>query len=232
MSKKIRLWTLLSNLTDVRDTFGRRYSLASIISLVLTGYLCGCNSLISVARFGRSLSRNRRKKLGFEKNTPCNATLGNVLMTVDMHEVERALRAFVTGSSKVSNLAVAMDGKRLRGSKRINKEPGAHLLSLFEANLHGVLGQMRMNKGTNEITAALSLLRETPLDGLVITGDAMFAQKEICRQILKGNGDYLFVVKDNQTDLKQQIQDCFIEDFSPLGKEKLPAAKNWDSQHL
>jgi predicted transposase YbfD/YdcC len=53
----------------------------------------------------------------------------------------------------------------------------------------------------NEISAALTLLKGLPLDGAVITGDAILTQKEICRHIGDRDGHYHFAVKDNQREL-------------------------------
>ena len=72
-----------------------------------------------------------------------------------------------------------------------------------------------MAPDTNEITAALALLKKLPLQGAVITGDAMFAQKEICRTILDGEGHYFFTVKGNQPALRTDIALAFRPD-SPL----------------
>jgi hypothetical protein len=225
MYKKIHLWDLLGNLTDERDKWGRRYSLRSIVSLVLTGFLCGHNSIISISRFGRSLSKAKRRSLGFHKDMPCHATIGNVLKRVNMVEVENALGAFVMGSFGLEEgEVVAMDGKRLRGSKKVGEKPGVHLLSLFSNKLEGVISQVQMQEGTNEIVAAMNLLKSTSIKGLTITGDAIFTQTEICKKILAEGGNYFFTAKDNQKELKSDIKACFMNNFSPMGGEKLSAA--------
>jgi predicted transposase YbfD/YdcC len=66
------------------------------------------------------------------------------------------------------------------------------------------------------VSAALALLEQLPLEGAIVTGDAIFCQREICRTITGGHGDYLFVVKDNQPELKADIAESF-GDLSPLG---------------
>jgi hypothetical protein len=68
----------------------------------------------------------------------------------------------------------------------------------------------------NEITTAMALLKALPLDGAILTGDAIFTQREICRTIRDGDGHYLFVVKDNQPQLKAGIAEAF-GGHSPLG---------------
>ena len=76
---------------------------------------------------------------------------------------------------------------------------------------------MRVAPEANEITAALELLRTLPLEGVIITGDAMFTQREICRVIIEAGGDYFFTVKDNQPGLKADIALAFGPD-SPLSR--------------
>ena len=78
-----------------------------------------------------------------------------------------------------------------------------------------MIGQLAVAPDCNEITGALQLLKTLPLDGVIITGDAIFTQREICRVIIDGGGDYFFTVKDNQPTLKSDIALAFGP-FSPL----------------
>ena len=79
-----------------------------------------------------------------------------------------------------------------------------------------MIGQLRVAPETNEITAALELLKTLPLKGVTITGDAIFTQRAICQTIIEGGGNYFFTVKGNQPALKADIEQAF-RPFSPLG---------------
>ena len=92
-----------------------------------------------------------------------------------------------------------------------------HLLAAFSDALSGVIGQLQLAPDSNEITAALTLLRSLPLAGCIVTGDAIFTQKRICRVIKDGGGDDLFTVKDNQPALRADIALAF-GDASPLSR--------------
>ena len=92
--------------------------------------------------------------------------------------------------------------------------PGTHLLAAFSARLQGVVGQLRVDPGANEITAALKPPKTLPLNGVTITGDAMFTQKAICKAIIDGGGNYFFTVKGNQPALQADIARAF-RPFSP-----------------
>ncbi len=62
-----------------------------------------------------------------------------------------------------------------------------------------------------ELTVAPEVLKGLDLAGLVVTGDALYAQRELCRQIAEAGGEYLFTVKDNQPTLLEDIRTLFTD---------------------
>ena len=67
-----------------------------------------------------------------------------------------------------------------------------------------------------EIPDALKLLEQLDLTGKIVTGDAMFCQKSITAKIVERGGDYILPVKDNQKNLREDIETAFNEPvFSP-----------------
>lgn len=131
---------------------------------------------------------------------------------LDVASLEAALGDWVRGGRSPGHIAI--DGKRLRGSATA-QAPGVHLLAAFSDALSGVIGQLQLAPDSNEITAALALLKSLPLAGCIVTGDAIFTHKEICRVITDGGGDYVFTVKNNQPALRRDIALAFGDD-SPL----------------
>jgi predicted transposase YbfD/YdcC len=89
------------------------------------------------------------------------------------------------------------------------------LLSLLNQRTGCVLSQQAVSPDTNEAKAGLELLKTLILRDNLITGDAMFCQRENCQEITDSGGDYLFVVKDNQPELKAAIIAEFQPAFSP-----------------
>lgn len=79
-----------------------------------------------------------------------------------------------------------------------------------------MLGQLAMPPTTNEHKAALTLLRDLVQKGQLITGDAMFCQRDLCQEVIAAEADYLLTVKDNQPELEAAIQAEFEPGFSPL----------------
>ena len=93
-----------------------------------------------------------------------------------------------------------------------------HLLTAYVPAAAAVLKQVRVDAKTNEHKAALRLLGVLPLAGKVVSGDAMFTHRDVAGAVRRGGGDYLLIVKDNQPELKAQIQAALHDDaaFPPL----------------
>jgi hypothetical protein len=105
---------------------------------------------------------------------------------IDLARIEqRALGGWMIGAAPPGH--VAIDGKRLRGSATA-RSTRTHLLAAFSAGLQGVIGQLRLAPQANEITAAMELLKLLPLQGIIVTGDAIFTQTAICQAIMDGGG--------------------------------------------
>ncbi len=51
--------------------------------------------------------------------------------------------------------------------------------------------KQRVDDKTNELQAALELLKTIVLEHRVITGDAMFCQREVCQQVLPPDAHHL-----------------------------------------
>jgi len=214
----ITLWEALGRVADPRDNSGKRYPLQGILGIVVAAILAGRQSVAAIGRWGRKLRRRQLKELGIDrKKAPCQATYHNVLKDLSDSQLEAQLGHWarcLLGGRQVGH--VAMDGKSLCGS-RSGEYPAVHLLALYCAAVQGVLGEIRVEPGTNEISAAKALLKAVPLSGTVVTGDAIFTQKEICQEIVDRGGDYFFTVKDNQKDLREAIETSFAPAFSPSG---------------
>lgn len=74
---------------------------------------------------------------------------------------------------------------------------------------------------------APDVLDQLPLQKKVITGDALFTQRKLCRKIVSRKGDYLFIVKGNQAQLHWAIQLLFDK---PAKEFSFDQAEQW-SRH-
>jgi hypothetical protein len=207
------LWDALGEIEDGRGRKGRQYQLRSLLGIALAAMLAGANDLLAIHRWGRRLRPEALALFDIEGGkVPCHATFHYFFQSLDAYALSRVLGSYALDGATPGHIAI--DGKTLKGSRRLD-DKAIHVLSAFSTDLGAVIGDLVVEPDKNEITAALVLLKGLPLEGAIITGDAIFTQREICRHIRDKNGHYLFVVKDNQPALKAGIAEAF-GDHSPL----------------
>jgi predicted transposase YbfD/YdcC len=72
-----------------------------------------------------------------------------------------------------------------------------------------VLAQVEVDGKENEIKAAPRLLEAIDLRSKVVSGDAMLAQRQLSAQVVEGGGEYVWTVKKNQSQLRDDIAALF-----------------------
>jgi predicted transposase YbfD/YdcC len=201
----LTLAEILAELPDPRSRHGRFHPLPAVLNLVVLGLLMGRKSLSAIARLGRTYGTPLAHALGFRRGkTPSKSTLSEILRAVDAQALEQALSRWVRSRLPADVVQLSLDGKTLKGS-RDGDVPGQHLVAAYAPQVQAVLLQMRVDAKTNEHKAALQLLGFLPLAGKVVVGDAMFCQRDLVGQVVEQEGDYVFVVKDNQPGLAVDV---------------------------
>jgi predicted transposase YbfD/YdcC len=209
---------------DFRKPRGKRHPLAAIFALACCALLCGYRSYSAMAEWGRNYGARLAQALGFTHDTPCAATLHTIFRYVNRAEFEAHLGAWadsVVGSLPVvpetPEVAMALDGKTLRGSNK-QGAPGTHLLSALAHHVGVTLAQHAVDDKTNEITAVEPLLCQLVLEGRIVTMDALLTQRHVAQTIVDKGGDYVMIVKDNQPQLRADIELVFA--LPPVGDQQ------------
>jgi len=214
-------------LPDFRQPRGKRHPLTAIFALACCAMLCGYRSYSAIAEWGRNYGVRIAQALGFTHAPPCAATLHTIFRHVNRDEFEAHLGAWadsVVGSlpraPEMPEVAIALDGKTLRGSKQ-QGAPGTHLLSALAHRVGVTLAQCAVDDKTNEITAVESLLCQLVLEGRIVTMDALLTQRHVAQTIMDKGGDYVMIVKDNQPQLRADIELVFT--LPPAGDPQATA---------
>jgi predicted transposase YbfD/YdcC len=128
------------------------------------------------------------------------------LEAVDADRLDAAGQA--AGHGRRRRRAVAVDGKAMRGTRRASADgQPVHLLAALDQRCGAVLGQVRVDGKTNEITRFAPLLQPLDLAGCVITADALHTQREHAEFLVTGKGAHdILVVKKNQPGLYAQVK--------------------------
>jgi hypothetical protein len=168
-------------------------------------------------------------QLGFTRKPPKLGGIRKVLIALNPKAFESALtrwaESVLGGAQAIPRVlpeALALDGKTARGSFD-GLEKAVHLLSLVAHQSGLTLAQTPVAQGgqdkTNEHKTALRLLPDLVLKGRVITGEAIFCQRDLSQQVVDAGGHSLWFVKENQPTLLHDIQTAFTAsveaDFSP-----------------
>jgi predicted transposase YbfD/YdcC len=221
------------NLPDPRQRGKVAYPLNEILLLCLLAVIAGADSFTDIARFGRSKIALLRRFLPFENGTPAHDHLGDIFATLDAEAFQRCFAAWVAETTGCPAGVVAIDGKTSRRSyqKKDAKAP-IHMVSAFAARQRLVLGQIKVNEKSNEITAIPALLEMMEIEGAVITIDAMGCQRAIAELILKKKADYIFSLKGNQGMLNDDVKLFVAEQQSKGFKDaKVTRHETLDGDH-
>lgn len=236
------LYAQLQHLEDQRKCRGRLYELAPILLIALLAKLMGQNQLGAVAHWAQLRAAQLGSLLGLKRTSmPHKTTWSRILGgAVDVKALEQLIGRFFNQQlapavAQRGSLVLNIDGKTLRGTIPHGQTRGVHLMAAYLPQQGIVLMQVAVDSKENEIVAAPKLLAEMDLRGMVVTGDAMQAQRKLSVQVVSQGGDYLWKVKDNQPDLLSDLQVLFEPEPVAAGCSPHPTdfevARQWSKGH-
>lgn len=214
------LWYFLSSIADPRRPQGTRHPLPVILLLAVLSLCSGHTSYRAMAEWAQNYQTLLLKELPFlAGHMPDAATFHRVFSRLDVIAFEEVLSAWLLAIvPQEEGEGIALDGKTISGT-------GIHLVAAFSHKLQSVLFEMGTDTKGKELVVGSCVLEHIAAFGHVVTGDALFAQRKICQQIVKAGGGYVFTVKGNQQRLEQDIR-LFFADVSL--KTKLTAHTSVD----
>ena len=210
-------------MSDPRKAKGKQYSLLTLLVLIFLAKLSGKDKPVEIADWAKNHVEELVQLLGLKRNRmPHHNTIRRVFQsTVSQEEFECLLEEYHQPTTEADGEVLSMDGKALRGSWVAGQERGDYVLSIYDGQTQQVKVQKVIENKENEIVAAPKALERVNLSGKIVTGDAMHTQRAISEQILKGHGDYLWPVKENQPHAYQTIQQLFAPDQPKPGFGKI-----------
>ncbi len=218
---------------DPRRHASIRYPLAAMLSLAVSALLAGQHSVLAIAEWGARQPAEVLTRLGFVPGqTPCQSTVQRLFARLDVDALTRALTAHVTALPALADtpMGISLDGKALRGQLQY-RDVGTPIdvltavchatgLVLAHEPIAAEVVTAVATKAEAELTVAPALLAQLDWTGRVLTGDALFCQRHLCRQVLDAGGGYLLLVKGNQP-LLERDQHWLFEP-SPGAEPPLP----------
>ena len=206
------LASYLNELSDPRDNRGKVYALGVVLSMVILARLAGEDKPKGIFEWLRYRKEAFAQIYGLkEARTPCLNTIRTILDEVmEVAELSRRLKSYQHERyGGQQSVLLAIDGKTMRGTIPKGYAQGVHLLSAYLVAEGVVLKQVMVPTKGNEISAAPELLDDLHLQGKIVCADALHTQREFCTAVLRGGGDYLLVVKENQARLLADVTQYF-----------------------
>ncbi len=238
------LYARLLTLTDHRDPRGVRYPLAVLLTIAALAKLAEQDSPRAIADWARLRAPTLADLFGLDRPTMPHPTTWNRVFgaAVNPQQFSQLVADFLTAASTTpthgrrkrrrrGEIALCLDGKTLRGTIPAGKTRGVHLLAAYLPEQGIVLLEVAVDGKENEIVTARTILSLIDVRGCVVTGDAMFAQRRLSRQIRRKGGDYLWCVKENQATLYNDLATLFATPPLPALPDDFLCATTLDTAH-
>ncbi len=203
--------TYFDDLPDPRVDRTKQHLLKDILVITILAVIAGADGWEDIENYGLSKQQWLEEFLELPNGIPSDDTFRRVFEKLDPEALEKKLSQWlqqILGS--VFQEIIPIDGKSLRGS--YDREKGLknlHLVTAWASEQRLVLGQVKVEDHSNEITAIPALLELIDIGGAIITIDAMGTQTEIVRLIHQKKADYVVALKSNHPTLYTQVKKWF-----------------------
>jgi predicted transposase YbfD/YdcC len=199
------------NLTDPRVDRTKLHKLLDILVIAICAVIGGADTWEDVEEFGKAKIEWFQTFLELPNGIPSHDTFTRVFARLDPQQFEASFISWMGAITEVlGGQVIAIDGKVLRRShdRGIGKA-AIDMVSAWASANRLVLGQVKVDDKSNEITAIPQLLQALEVAGCIVTIDAMGCQTEIAREIIEREADYVLALKENQGRLYEDVQLLF-----------------------
>lgn len=198
-------------LDDPRIERNKKHALIDIVMLSICAICSGANGWEAIEEFGHEKLEWLRKYVSLKNGVPSHDCINYVLARLSAENFRECFMSWTQSVMKACpGEIIALDGKTARGSRdRKNDKNPLHMVSAWACEQRLVLGQEAIDDKSNEITALPKLLKLLEIKGCIITIDAMGCQRAIADQIIEQEGNYVFGLKGNQSNLHEAVEDFF-----------------------
>lgn len=201
------------DLSDPRQSAKISYPLFDVLLLTVCAIIAGAEGWEDIEDFGEIHLGWFQGKGLFKDGLPVHDTIARIVSRLDPSEFQQCFSSWMQAvSARSEGELIAIDGKVLRGSyDRESRQSTIHMVSAFATANGVVLGQLKTDAKSNEITAIPELIKLLDIKGCLVSIDAIACQKNIASAIVDSGGDYLLAIKGNQETLAKSVQQALAE---------------------
>jgi predicted transposase YbfD/YdcC len=197
-----------SKIEDPRSVRNQRHNFMTLIGTTFLAALSGIDSFSGIQDFVEAHFDELQHLFDLSKGIPSHDTYQRLWGSIAPAQFLEAFHEFTQSLKEVVSDIINIDGKTIRNS---GQDKAIHIVSAWCKANQLVLAQEKVDTKSNEITAIPKLLKLLDLKDRIVTIDAMGCQREICKQIVDQEGDYVISLKGNQVTLHDDIAKYFTD---------------------
>lgn len=225
--RPLSLKEALSAVVDFRIDRRKKYPLYEILMIAVCAMIDGAKGPTDFWRFGTAKIGFLRKFIPLSNGIPSHDTFRRVLGKLDTKRFNAALVKWIESVADITGDVISIDGKLLRRAfTKDGKMPC--IVSAYSNRTKLVVGQIKADEKSNEITAIPDLLDLLYIKGAIVSIDAAGCQRKIIKKIFRREGEYIVSLKGNQTKMHDEIE-MFMQDRAY--KRKFRKATTVDKGH-
>ncbi|MDE9484348.1 ISAs1 family transposase, partial [Xenorhabdus bovienii] len=196
------------DINDPRQSAKISYPLFDVLFLTMCAVLTGAEGWEDIEDFGNMRCNWLQEKGFFQTGLPVHDTIARIISRLDPAQFQRCfIRWTQAVSERTDGEIIAIDGKALRSTGNWHQRLSPiHMVSAFATANGVIMGQLKTENKSNEITAIPKLIDLLDIKGCLVTLDAMGCQTKIAKKIITQGGDYLLSVKENQATLHRAVK--------------------------
>lgn len=211
LKPKITLADHFAAIEDPRIDRTKRHNLIDIMTIAVCAVICGADGWTAIEMYGCAKYEWLKRFLELPNGIPSHDTFARVFAQIDPQQFQSCFLDWMKSIQKITNgEVIALDGKTLRGSYYKSSDQSAIVMVSAWATVNKlVLGQVKVDEKSNEITAIPELLKVLEISGCIVTIDAIGCQREIVKLITQQDADYVITLKKNQGNLYDEVEKLF-----------------------
>ncbi|WP_096595559.1 ISAs1 family transposase [Calothrix sp. NIES-2098] len=213
LKPKITIADHFAQMEDPRVDRTKRHKLIDILTIAICAVICGADSWVAIELYGCTKYEWLKTFLELPNGIPSHDTFARVFAQLDTQKFQECFLSWMRTIQKITSAEiVAIDGKTLCGSNdKASGQSAIEIVSAWATTNRMVLGQVKVDSHSNEITAIPELLKVLELSGCIVTIDAIGCQKNIVKLIAQQDADYVITLKKNQGNLANEVEELIAE---------------------
>jgi len=189
---------------------GHYYRISNILIILVCGLLCGLRTIDDISEWSHSRPvRTFLDEYFGIYRVPSRAQFYNILRHIDANRFNISFIRWMNDVLKLTGKGrtISLDGKAICGTGKLTDSGvGLHIVSAVVSELNLVIGSLECGDKQSEVAAFRELIGMLDVSGAIVVADALHCKKKSAEIVIDAGADYLFVVKDNEPTLKEDIE--------------------------